>query len=617
MFNTHRKVLGVIGIIFCLFSSVFAYSGGSGEPNNPYRIATVSDWQSLMSTPADWNDCFIMTADVNLQGIVLTPVGNYSNRFTGIFDGNSHIIRNADINIPDSNYVGLFGCVGSGGQVRNFRVEDVNIIAGSRVGGLVGINYGTITACYATGKVTGTGNYVGGLVGYQNLGQVNKYLMASHCTEPNQEKLFLWDSNDGKHWSLLNGGASYTAPAYVIRDPSIFYNTADCKYYITYTNNDNNNVPHNFQGTRIGIASSPDLITWTHVTWVNCAGSYVWAPEWYIDSTGVVHIFVMINWVLKEMHSTVAGDFTAWSSPVYTGITGYDAYIVQKPNDPNYYMFYVSGKYIQVAKCATVAGTYTVTTDVNDWAGWRANAVPAIGGSGIEGPCVTYLGGTSWRITFQKTIGALYWSESNDNWTTWTNPCLCTDDQSGLTIGHGTAIEYPVVNQIINDGTITNCYATEAVTGSNYVGGLVGCSSGTISNCYATGSIDGNNYVGGLVGDHHGNIVTCYSAGAVSGDSNVGGLVGDCNGVTTASFWDIETSGQTTSAGGEGKTTTDMKTLSTFTSVGWDFVDTWNIGENQTYPFLRKYSISDLNYDDIVNFVDFALFAENWLAGQW
>jgi len=44
-------------------------------------------------------------------------------------------------------------------------------------------------------------------------------------------------------------------------------------------------------------------------------------------------------------------------------------------------------------------------------------------------------------------------------------------------------------------------------------------------------------------------------------------------GMTTASFWDMETSGQSTSAGGTGLTTAEMQTESTFTDVGWDFVD--------------------------------------------
>ncbi|HNS18988.1 MAG TPA: hypothetical protein PKH24_00740 [Sedimentisphaerales bacterium] len=60
------------------------------------------------------------------------------------------------------------------------------------------------------------------------------------------------------------------------------------------------------------------------------------------------------------------------------------------------------------------------------------------------------------------------------------------------------------------------------------------------------------------------------------------------------SFWDIETSGQSTSAGGIGKTTAEMQTVSTFLDAGWDFVgetangteDLWWILEGLDYPRL-------------------------------
>jgi len=161
----HISILSAV-IILCLFSSVFAYSGGSGEPNSPYQIGTVSDWQQLMSTSADWTKYFIMTADVNLYGVTLTPVGNSTTNFTGVFDGNGHIIHNAVINQPSSSTIGLFGYVSSRGKIRNLGVENVNITGNSQVGGLVGNNNyeSSITACYAIGSVSGT-NYVGGLVG--------------------------------------------------------------------------------------------------------------------------------------------------------------------------------------------------------------------------------------------------------------------------------------------------------------------------------------------------------------------------------------------------------------------------------------------------------------------
>ena len=77
-------------------------------------------------------------------------------------------------------------------------------------------------------------------------------------------------------------------------------------------------------------------------------------------------------------------------------------------------------------------------------------------------------------------------------------------------------------------GTITNSYATGAVTGTgDYAGGLVGANSyGTITNSYATGDVEGNGGVGGLVGYSSSNIMNSYATGAVEGDFFVGGLIG-------------------------------------------------------------------------------------------
>jgi uncharacterized repeat protein (TIGR02543 family) len=54
------------------------------------------------------------------------------------------------------------------------------------------------------------------------------------------------------------------------------------------------------------------------------------------------------------------------------------------------------------------------------------------------------------------------------------------------------------------------------------------------------------------------------------------------------SYWDMETSGQTTSAGSGagGKTTAEMQQQATF--VDWDFDDVWAIVEGTTYPYQRQ-----------------------------
>lgn len=187
----------------------------------------------------------------------------------------------------------------------------------------------------------------------------------------------------------------------------------------------------------------------------------------------------------------------------------------------------------------------------------------------------------------------------------------------GGLVGENSDYYDPLTDVFISAGSIARCYATGSVSGYTYVGGLVGESGDLdiftyITDCYATGAVTGSRYVGGLVGSNSLSYTTnCYAAGKVTGSG--GGLVAPGSSPTSNCFWDINTTGQTTSGSGTGLTTAQMMTLSTFKSAGWDFVDTWGIGENQTYPFLRGHSGADLNYDGLVNFNDFAIWANHWL----
>jgi hypothetical protein len=143
-----------------------------------------------------------------------------------------------------------------------------------------------------------------------------------------------------------------------------------------------------------------------------------------------------------------------------------------------------------------------------------------------------------------------------------------------------------------NSGNATQCYSTSAVSGSNFVGGLVGSNySGDVTSCYSNGRVTGKNFVGGLAGyNYDGSITTSYSTGAVSGSNFVGGLVqtGWPGGVVTASFWDVQASGQATSDGGTGLTTAQMQTASTFLIWGTcESEGVWTIDEGKDYPRLR------------------------------
>ncbi|KPJ66629.1 MAG: hypothetical protein AMJ43_07595 [Coxiella sp. DG_40] len=162
-----------------------------------------------------------------------------------------------------------------------------------------------------------------------------------------------------------------------------------------------------------------------------------------------------------------------------------------------------------------------------------------------------------------------------------------------------------------NRGIISQSHSSGSVgvrgTFQSDIGGLVGRNiDGEIYNCYSTAAVIGGNDCGGLVGlnwrtDAPTIISHCYSTGHVSGTASLGGLVGkNIDGTVTNSFWDTQTSGRFSSAGGTGKTTAQMQDMNTFLDAGWDFVeetvngteDVWKLYHTESYPLLawERYS---------------------------
>jgi len=148
-----------------------------------------------------------------------------------------------------------------------------------------------------------------------------------------------------------------------------------------------------------------------------------------------------------------------------------------------------------------------------------------------------------------------------------------------------------IVGYNYGSSTVSNSYSTGSVNGNNSVGGLVGYnySGSSVSNSYSRASVNGGIFAGGLVGYSDNDTVNnSYSTGSVNGSGNIGGLQGGSNSSTVNnSLWDTQTSGQSTSAGGSGKTTAQMKSAGTFVDAGWSssvwFMDS-NV--NTGYPYL-------------------------------
>jgi hypothetical protein len=160
------------------------YAGGDGTSNNPYHI---SNWHHLNNVRNHLNKNFILinNLDSNTEGYTdynvgdgWESIGKLQDQFTGTFDGDDYTISNLFIDRDDADYIALFRYTGSKSEISNVFLEYVDTTGNHYVGGLVGVNYGTITNSYSTGRITGS-HHVGGLVG-RNLGTItNSYSTGS------------------------------------------------------------------------------------------------------------------------------------------------------------------------------------------------------------------------------------------------------------------------------------------------------------------------------------------------------------------------------------------------------------------------------------------------------
>ncbi len=191
-------------------------------------------------------------------------------------------------------------------------------------------------------------------------------------------------------------------------------------------------------------------------------------------------------------------------------------------------------------------------------------------------------------VTGTSQVGGLVGQNGGD---------ITTSFSTGSVTATGSDIGGLVGNH--NLKTISKSYSTSSVNGGDNAGGLVGFANDNIQNSFATGAVSGSSQVGGLVGNLDSGIITnSFSTGTVSGSTNIGGFVGLKSGFGAAqnSFWDTDESGTTTAVGAgstsgiTGKTTSQMKTESTYTGASWDFTDVWELvsGVNNGYPIQQE-----------------------------
>jgi len=183
------RTAAILFLMLAGAGSAYAYdfASGTGQPNDPYQIATAGQLISIGADPNLLDKSFVLIADIdldpNLPGrqiftqAVIAPDTNDTPdtgvrefrgiAFNGQLDGDGRRIVNFTIGQTRLDYLGLFGMLGPQAQVSNLRFENVSVLGeetSAVVGALAGWNSGRITNCRVSGSVAGRA-CVGGLVG--------------------------------------------------------------------------------------------------------------------------------------------------------------------------------------------------------------------------------------------------------------------------------------------------------------------------------------------------------------------------------------------------------------------------------------------------------------------
>jgi len=638
---------GALVIALCAIAGA-QYGGGSGTADDPYLIYTPEQMNAIGADPNDWDQHFKLTADIDLSqytgtefNLIGVPYRRHPYRsgkpFTGVFDGNGHVISNFRYACHGEKDIGLFRWIADPNAVVK-RVRLVNVIVGAGTGDYVGslvgdLEAGTVTECYATGFVKGN-KRVGGLVGhgdtitacYANAAVIGHDYVgglagsAGAITDSYAHGTVIGSEYVGglvgyydyiKDFAVTHCyatafviGASHTGG---LVGCDIFPDIRDEHVVASFWDVETSRQPTSAGGERRTTVQMQTLSTF--LAWREAGSEVVWTIDEGND-------YPRLAWENRPgiaieptpLPNLLPGTGIA-DDPYLIYNAGQLALVGQTPDDwDKHYKLMADIDLALYADSGLLAGSglsihlYNGTFDGNGHIISNFTYVADEQDYGYAGLFVSICGDyaevrnlrlRNVIVKGDSYVGALAAQlQRGTIINCYVEGGLVTGKwNAGGLVGHN------------HGGTIRQCASNTLVLGggTDYqvtaIGGLVGHNDeGIIKNCYARGPVVGDDAVGGLVGENDdGRITACYATGAVSGSLSPGGLVGwPLPGHAPSSFWCIETSGQQTSAGGTGLTTAEMMTAAPFLAAGWDFIgeaengteEIWWIEEGADYPRL-------------------------------
>ena len=611
-------------------------------------IHSMADLEAINSSGLDGR--YALGNDLNASGTTYTSalIGGYPNMFNGTFAGLGHTISGLTID-ASGDYIGLFGFTYTSSVIRDIGLVGGSVKGRDSVGGLAGSNIGTISSAYSTGSVTGTGTGVGGLVG------VNQGTIRNAYTTGNVQGRENVGGLAGTNYATIAN--TYTTGS--VTGSGIYLgglvgrsdtNVSNSFYAIT----DASGNAINDRGAYIGQGSSISK-TWTELT--NASTFSAWDQSiWSFPAadTSVAGLSVGLPYLTGITRSAdivrgtlFAGGFGTQAS-AYTLTTWQQLANINRVLGSGYY-FSLSNNldknsigYDALASSNANFGTgwnplgprgssFTGTFDGQNHTigdlNIKRTGVQAIGlfGQTDLGSVIRNIGLVNAKVEGGEFTGALVGTSGSTISNAYTTGSVKGTSQSGGLVGANNgdiSAAYSTSSVTTtgsnagglvggNYGLLINAYAAGNVTAasmsSDSLGGLVGVNFGVIANTYATGNVTGTYSTGGLVGTNSSTINNSYATGKVTGTDNPGALVATEYGTTTNSFFATTNAsgaaintgvngvgtGTGSSTGVTGKTWLQLTQAATF--VGWNIASVggssaiWRIYEGQTGPLLRSF----------------------------
>jgi len=572
------SVLCVLAVLCSTQTKAQDFAGGNGEPGNPYQVATADHLHEVRNYLSAH---FIQTADIDLdvspynEGNGLEPIGTSAQQFSGSYDGQEYAISNLYINRPSANYVGLFGYVAGAAELINIGLEDVNIKGQSYVGAIAGRSDGTISQSYSSGKISAT-SYAGGIAGYINGSGASNVGLAINCYSLAYVEATAGTKRAGGFVGYLNAGtltncyASGGISAGSATGGIIGSISSPVVNNCFWNSETSGQLSSSGGGSAISIVQMKSAATFTGEGW---------------DFTTI--------WEITEGES-----YPRLQNKPQTPAPGPRPFLISTIQDLDNIRNFRHGHFVQANDL-----------DFNDddsyskeegWEDYKTSLTSGVGFNPIGNASATSFNGLFDGGIY--VIRNLYINRSGTNYLGLFGYIEGAGKVRNTAIADASIIGQTYIGAIAgrSDGTIAATYSSGIISASSFVGGIAGYNYGSgssnvgvIINSYSMASIEASastSRAGGVTGyNNSATVENCYAAGGVAGNSATGGLVGSSSSAEViSSFWNLETTGQVSSSGGGvGISTWEMMTKSTFEDAGWDFLSSWAIIEEESYPWLE------------------------------